>query len=693
MKRYKAFTDVRHVCLVELWKGIVEHCVDPDRVRQLISNFHNANTLYLSSLIMPATVYITEISSKSGTITAFEERNLKGQEPTTVASCGMIVFPSVPVDTPFLRKINNIQTTFKAAIQTRAIVGTTSMSNVAKLITTFPVVPPTIMVDVRDIADDNQDMFKSLGLREEVALDFPGQWLLSSNMTQDQLRALWKTGVNIRGPALAGNTNPAGLLAFYYSWKVIAMFTIAIGMRENESAEYFFTTMDKSETFKGVNKLPADVLTKRRELLMKAADSKTDMVDVGNIWSEGDFEEVYMPMTSRATASRYWMESDDNFGRKGFVFPFFNEMLRGDKDFVAGVFFRYFSKCIADTPEELAGLAPILRKGFVALQHTNQGKAIQHIFFGIQSCIETGGKFAPIIEAKQYRGFVLLGEEARLLWRGEVKEPGTIAEVRASLDEMRYHENAVKKIVDLLEGMDKDKGIVNAVDREKALISSRYLANEIHKRKVPSVEERMKELGVLLPRLQYGQEFWSVDNESVKKLVVCLMTGQIDEKEPFYMGGDYCTSDNQYIRILSVFGPKAPTLSVSTGDKTFTIANTEAVDPNLTEKEGKRAVPFLPIYLRSLEGAADSWDQLKRMKRVRIYGAKQKGRGKFADRSKDVGHIAGKDFDLVYTNLRQWCHSAGSKRKVGESSVEEVLEAAERVAKKKVTDATVVNMF
>jgi hypothetical protein len=89
------------------------------------------------------------------------------------------------------------------------------------------------------------------------------------------------------------------------------------------------------------------------------------------------------PTSGIYTATRFVSNTANPIDEEGLLFEYFDEMLLPNKDFVAGVFFRYFFRCIVDKIEELGGLAPMLRRGFVNLQTSDAGKCCS-IYDGIR---------------------------------------------------------------------------------------------------------------------------------------------------------------------------------------------------------------------------------------------------------------------------------------------------------------------
>jgi hypothetical protein len=636
-------------------------------------------------------IFITGVSSGKLSNSAFNERGLKGRGPATVDSSGIHVFPQEPVPYTFTVAMNYIHSFFISKGVNMATIERVPFTNATKRILVCPVNPPTVMIDIKGISDT--DEFKALGLTEQISVDFPGKWMMSSSMSLENLRKLWDMGINHKGPSLAGNVNPAGLLSFYYAWKAIGVYALTFGGRkEMEMDDLLFADAGIEDVQQLKDGIHAIGDAKNTVKVFEVEEKQTE----GNsaVYPAKRLAPVIVPISGIYTAARFVSSPSDPIDEEGLLFEYFDEMLLPNKDFVAGVFFRYFSRCIVDKIEELEGLAPMLRRGFVDLQTSDAGKVLQHAYYGIQCSVETGAKLRIIVDRGAYRGFVLVGGNVAVLVDGVLQYPIKATKLQREIAAMDVHKAAVGSIIEQLAKLEVKFGENSVVDQEKALDSSRYLANEIHRRKVAGDSEEELNLKNSIKLLRYGDKFWEMNSVNVLKITRCITTGQIADDEPFYMGTDYAFSDNSLIRILSVFGPLAPTLSTRNGNKNIALSPPGNDDPNLRIEANRTKVPFLPIYSRGLGDAADMWAQIRQTKVVKIMAAKAKGQGKFADRAADVGHVSGKEFQDLYMLLRTWAHASGGSQKRGRDlTADEILEESEKMAKKKALDKSVASMF
>jgi len=115
--------------------------------------------------------------------------------------------------------------------------------------------------------------------------------------------------------------------------------------------------------------------------------------------------------------------------------------------------------------------------------------------------------------------------------------------------------------------------------------------------------------------------------------------------------------------------------------KPILIAPSGKEDSNLVEKEDKRVLPYLPIYERSSQDAADVRKTIPRTHTSRTAGAK-KGKGlggAVLHRRDDIGILSGNKFLTSYELLRQSTYPVTASRRT--RSNEDVAELMLRRAK------------
>jgi hypothetical protein len=628
-------------------------------------------------------IYIVDASNQESRISSFEEHGLSGCSPSTVPDCGIHIISGSPIPNSVATILAHIHDYAEATVTGSGFSEYTAQRNALRHYESVPVPQPVMMMNVKGFNDHEE--FKRMGFQEETNLNFPGDFMITQHISYPDLKKIWSHGPDPFGTSLAGNVNPAGLFAFFMSWKAIGMYCHVLGGRFEQAPEQFYTvgaTIDGREFAEGVVPM---ISMPSKNVPLKVSASNPDAV-MGPTKVMAGIKPVIAPVRSVNTEKVFVSGIDFKPTTSGVLFPYFHDMLLPDGDYAAGVFLRYFINSIGDSKEAVFALAPIIRKGFKSLKASKAGREIQHIMFGIQSSIDVGAPIRIIVDKRVYRGFVLLGDGFGVTQRGQTITPTVRGILGEEISQLDSHGKAIARLTVIVASLGmKIGGRLMMWDEDRAKRSSRYLANELHKRSTKGTEYE-EEINNLVASLRFGDVYWTIDEGNTIKIFDCIIAGSIDEDQPFYLGGGMWNSDDSFARILSVFGDRAPTFSIRTGGKTMSIARPGETDPNL---EGTpRKLPYLPIYKTGLLDAAKMWESIARTHSFRYVPSKAKGPGKLFDRKADVGHIAGEKFVIVYEKLRAFAYANRSGKRGIEVEVDEAIKSGERAAKKKAIAST-----
>jgi len=544
------------------------------------------------------------------------------------------------------------------------------------------------------------DPIKELGLKENISVDSWGECMTSAKLSFEDLKTLWNLGIDHFNPCIAGNVNAGGMLAFYYAWKAVGIYCITAGGRSHDKIELMRAYTEDSErhgTDDGKTVADGGRVVGKYEKMVKFDEVEDGSMGTEQLYLSGDYKTAIVPVASPNTTEHYHYDTQTAMVDRGHCFPYFEGMLLPDKEYVSSIFFRYFSRCIAGSEDELTKLMPTLRRGFRALSMSPAGRILQHLFFGIQASIETGSKIRVYIERSQYLGFALVGKNALVLEQNSVKVPLSKEDLELEQKRLDNHRSYVLEIVEKLNGLALKSGGTEIVDQEVALAKPRYLANQLHRRAWKGSDHETF-IQQRADKLKYGQEYWAPSEDNMLKILKHVVASTLpDDNEPYYFSNLVWDSDDYYVRLLSVFGGKAPTLSIRTGDKPILIAPSGKEDSNLVEKEGRRVLPYLPIYERSLQDAADVWKTIPRTHSLRTAGAK-KGKGSggaIFHRKDDIGILSGNKFLAGYELLRQFAYSvtASKRTRSNEDDAELMLRRAKARNDAKSAAADISSLF
>lgn len=638
-----------------------------------------------------AAVYITVPNNTPSTIDAFETRGLKTHAPCQAENSGIIVVSEQLRPLKYDAFIANIHLYAAASLFGRHSVTLDPYMNLFQHIAAEPpVAMPQATFFFKGTTEGDKDRLRSYGLGESTQSK---GGVFTGRPTYTQLKQIISEtdDMDVRTPA--GQISGAGALAFHYAWKAIRVFcTLSEDTRAGRYAGMQFivssgTEFDKESPNAEKRKIES------MNLMTGGHGNKVPRVEKGGNCAEGSkilaggLVPVIVPM-SRGVSFDSPFDGYDTIPkvRSGYVFPFFPEMLEGSKDSAASVFFRVFGKCYGNTAETTAAVTVALRRGFRNLAFTTAGKEIQHIFFGILAAVETGARFNILLSNGIYKGFTLISNSIRVMLRNTYLPLPSPEEFTRAVKDLDSHRRA---IVALFEILGQFKGVDDAIATDYSVeeivkYTPRRIAREIFARDISEADpEVIKKIESCINDMTFSQKYYDITPENISKLVDVLIRGGIGwpEDAPFYLRDKVAMSLSPFVRALAVFGPRAPSLVGGAVQKM--IGPQGKPDQNLliNATTGKRNLPYIPVYTRSILAAASDWANVKNSRRISFRQAR-KGKKEMTF-GQDLS-IGGDAMLPLYAKLQVFCRSANEeapevdpregkgKRKATDMEVDEV---------------------
>lgn len=348
---------------------------------------------------------------------------------------------------------------------------------------------------------------------------------------------------------------------------------------------------------------------------------------------------------------------DQKTGFEGYIFPYFREMLTADPDTPFQQFLKLYHHCISTDAEEMASSMELLRRGFRFLASTAAGKVVQHIYFGMQLCIEMGGFMYLIKDGAEYTGFAIEGKGLSLLAKNKVRNSYDEDDILSALSLLSTHGTAVKRIFDAVIAISRFDGNMEEITVDECKKNPRLLRALIQARGAKDIEEIREILNEYIGQLRYQQTYWDTTPKNILRFLQAMSQNVSMKDEPMYVHIDVLTNrSSEILEYLSVFGAQAP--SFYYGNTVKQLMNTGEEDPNLRLIDGKRAVPHLPYVKKGLIQSAMDWATIRRSHAIKFQGPKKQGQnaGYSDSRSRD-GVIANPEFEDFYPLLRLWSYS------------------------------------
>lgn len=247
----------------------------------------------------------------------------------------------------------------------------------------------------------------------------------------------------------------------------------------------------------------------------------------------------------------------------GLVFPYFDDILADDMNFVSSVIRSYFLDSLGDTRDDILAGYHALKGSMGSIGATKCGKILQHLFCGIKLAIESQAKLFPIIQDNKYLGFTLHGWYFTVAIDGYKHRPLEYVELIKEVRRIDEHAVAVAEILGMLTKMKlsttrKPPTKKYLSDRkEKCLSNPRELALLLAEFDLGD-EDQVMEIEKSANRLAYPQRFYDVTAEKVLESIDLLINRSFPGPDvPMYTRGGVLTSRDPVLSVLSAFGYEA----------------------------------------------------------------------------------------------------------------------------------------
>jgi hypothetical protein len=362
---------------------------------------------------------------------------------------------------------------------------------------------------------------------------------------------------------------------------------------------------------------------------------------------------------------------------EGHIFGYFPEMLEADGDATFEIFIRYFKYSFASSVEEFAEKQKVFRRGFRMLSGTQAGKIIQHIYFGMSLCEETGMSLALITDGGSYAGFKLIGD-VPLLLRGQKKIAVSGSDMLEELAALNEHSAAVRKFFDTVVEIGRADGSGEPVTFDMLCRYPRLLRQMVQARSPKDINEIQSILAETIRDMKYSQTYLEINTENIGTILQAIIAKSSSSDLPFYVSADTVFNrSSMVVEYLAAFGPQAP--SFFHGSKGVKIVPHGDDDENLVVVGKKTKLPYLPVYKKGISAALLDWASMVSSKSIKY--TPSKAPSAFCDTSKTHCIISGKDFVPYYNQIKTILYMAvpakqvkvdkGKGKRRAESDVEE----------------------
>jgi hypothetical protein len=368
---------------------------------------------------------------------------------------------------------------------------------------------------------------------------------------------------------------------------------------------------------------------------------------------------LYSPDTTKKISANIADPTTDFNCNDGRFFPYFSGMVLPDKDFIEPIFRRLFFHCLGNNFEEASAAWNVLRQGLRVYAATPQGRAMSHIFKGIELAVEAQSELSVVISNGVYRGFILEGK-FKIYFQNLHYEPQESEELIKEIKLADQHGLAVKKICGLFNSAVKGDGSAYYAFRPEDFSTSRLFVRSYNSIDLGLFTSTTFEadLTKYVGELLYTDTFKIPNYDMVMDFLRYVNSGEdvhLQQYPAYLQGGHYKRKSRVEIG-LGIFGGKAPSISYGQGtDMCFMIpASSSVEDPLLkTNDEGKRPLQYLPASIEPLGTAITQWNSVFDTGAIRLPNPR-KGKTEFTNGKRVALKFAGvPQFDNVYRLVKE----------------------------------------
>jgi len=365
--------------------------------------------------------------------------------------------------------------------------------------------------------------------------------------------------------------------------------------------------------------------------------------------STGDMVHYIAPLETSSTTIVY-TSKPRKLNEDGFLFPYFDGMLEPSRDYAFQQFVNYFSKCIANSEQDMCQLLTVLRPGFRSLYTTPQGQEISHIMYGIDMACKSGAKLHPFVSNRQYLGFALTSSDSdfKLFTGSQIRTSIPAKELSILVMELDRHRAAIDEIRELLLTLSDDIPDIDTLSS-----SSRILAKTVYG--ITLTTEQKDVITELLNKTSFGDVYMEFNTTNIIRALNLMASNSWDWPEaPYYLKGGIVHSDDLMVRVLASFGTRAPIVNSISGEN----MSFDLRQPPPVNLEGETSIRYLPIASGSITQAAASYRRILQNRALHI-AIGRKGKSEWSNvKDKTIVGKGDTNFRPLYDAIRALANSA-----------------------------------
>jgi len=349
----------------------------------------------------------------------------------------------------------------------------------------------------------------------------------------------------------------------------------------------------------------------------------------------------------------------------GNVFPYFHGLNSPDAGLAFDVLGDYFFGSFGTSRDESIRAFQRFKSNWGNVYRSPAGLAVTHMLLGCKLALSTQTRLFILIEEGRYDGFVLLGAQYKIMGhKDRVYEADSAERVRRELNDMTTHYRSLREIASALSDVEVSGADISRVSVE-SIRNPRVLHDEFHRRRENMVPSVVEEIVKLMKSCTFPERYVSPHAGSItESLEMIYGDREILLSEPMFLTSDNITDNSTLFRVLSRFGPTAPSFITAGGERYSIPKGLDAEDPLSTivrtGKGGKqtevRALATIHISMKKLSVAIEDFVSMSKSKQISFFPNERAGSSRQIVLRKEHR-------DTVWRALRQF---VGANKSLGE---------------------------
>jgi hypothetical protein len=287
---------------------------------------------------------------------------------------------------------------------------------------------------------------------------------------------------------------------------------------------------------------------------------------------------------------------------EGLLFPYCEDLVKDDHQTIPEMLSRQLFRLLAEDETNAHATLQALVAGWDMLKITSWGKELSHMFTGLRLAFETGAAYRATVSSEgYYSGFILSGGYFSVSRGGTVFSAQAFASLQTAWDAASPHASSLVAIYDDItfpDDMARNSARVDATcmyDVGLALRTHGY--NSVNLVRIKSH----------LSNLAFARDrYLQLNAGNLTTVLNCISSGKGEEDVPLHHVAVFST--NRTHRLLSAFGPVAPSFRVE-GGRLMPLTGDFTISQKTKQGQVKKAqVVSMFTVLKGWEKACEDFD-------------------------------------------------------------------------------------